>query len=304
MPPIIQAERLVKRYGEFTAVDGIDFSVEPQECFGLLGPNGAGKSSTIRMISCVSPVTSGRLLVEGRDVMREPRAIKATLGVVPQEENLDDDLDVLKNLLIYSRYFDIPKEEARRRADEVMGIMELTEKRDAAIDTLSGGMKRRLLIARALLNRPRVLILDEPTTGLDPHARHLVWQRLHQLKIQGATMVLTTHYMEEAANLCDRLAIMDKGRILAAGTPRQLIERHVGREVVELRVAPWEKESAMAAIGGKAAKFADGGDSILLFDADGRLPELGIDEAKANIIRRRANLEDVFLLLTGRGLES
>ncbi|MBM4406490.1 MAG: ABC transporter ATP-binding protein [Chloroflexi bacterium] len=303
MSPVIHAERLVKRYGGFTAVDGVDFAVEPQECFGILGPNGAGKSSTIRMISCVSPVTSGRLLVEGRDVMLEARAIKATLGVVPQEDNLDEEISVIKNLQVYARYFDIPSAEALRRATEALALMELTEKRRAAIDTLSGGMKRRLLIARAMLNKPRIIILDEPTTGLDPHARHLVWQRLRQLRGQGATMVLTTHYMDEAANLCDRIAVMDQGRILDTGTPQQLIERHAGKEVVEVRVAPWEKEHGMTALNGKARRTVDAGDALLLVGAEGPGLEASLAGGKAEVLRRRPNLEDVFLLITGRGLK-
>ncbi|MEE9284989.1 MAG: ABC transporter ATP-binding protein [Dehalococcoidia bacterium] len=304
MKPVIEARGLVKRYGDFTAVAGIDFTVEEGKCFGLLGSNGAGKTSTIRMISCVSPVTEGELLVDGRSVRTEGRAIKAVLGVVPQEENLDEDLDVLRNLLVYARYFGMPSDEARRQAWEALEFMELADRARSPIDTLSGGMKRRLMIARALLNRPRVLMLDEPTTGLDPHGRHLVWERLHLLKSQATTMVLSTHYMEEAMHLCDRLIIMEEGRILEQGSPRELVARHFGDEVVELRVAPWEKEKALALLRGCVGRVADHGDALVLMGADGRLPDLAAELDHLTIIRRPPNLEDVFLVLTGKGLST
>lgn len=301
---VIQATGLVKRYGELTAVAGIDFQVLAQECFGFLGANGAGKSSTLKMISCISPVTEGELLVGGRSVKREGRAIKETLGVVPQEENLDEDLSVVGNLLVYARYFDIPSQERRPRALEALEFMGLGERAGSRLDTLSGGMKRRLLIARALINRPRLLVLDEPTTGLDPQARHLVWQRLRVLKSQGTTMVLSTHYMEEATHLCDRLVIMERGRILAAGTPRELVASHATEEVVELRLAPWDKERVLPYLRRRGVVVADAGDALLLFGVDGHLPleELGLESAA--VVRRQPHLEDVFFRLTGRGLEA
>ena len=304
MTPVIEAKGLVKRYGEFTAVDGIDFAVEEGECFGLLGSNGAGKTSTIRMIGCVSPVSEGELRVAGHNVSTEGRAIKALLGVVPQEDNLDEDLDVLQNLLVHARYFGISSDEARRRASEALEFMELTDRARSPIDELSGGMRRRLLIARALINRPRVLVLDEPTTGLDPHGRHLVWERLHLLKSQGTTMVLSTHAMDEATHLCDRLAIMEEGRILAHGPPRELVASHFGEEVVEVRVAPWEKEKALAMVAGRVEHVADHGDALVLIGADGHVPDLVRGLESAVVVRRPPNLEDVFLVLTGKGLSS
>ncbi|MCI0850350.1 MAG: ATP-binding cassette domain-containing protein, partial [Chloroflexi bacterium] len=232
MSDIIHARNLVKRFGDLVAVDAIDLSVREGECFGLLGPNGAGKTSTVRMITCVSPVTAGELTVAGMDVAREPRRIKAILGVVPQDNNLDPDLTVWQNLAVYARYFDIPAEVARPRAEEMIELFQLADRRDEIVDKLSGGMQRRLIIARALINEPRILILDEPTAGLDPQARHLVWQKLRYLRSQGVTLLLTTHYMEEATHLCDRLVIMHLGKILAQGAPADLIERHVGRQVI------------------------------------------------------------------------
>ena len=300
---VIQARGLIKRFGDLTAVADIDFSVEVGECFGFLGANGAGKTSTMRMIACVSPVTGGELLVGGLDVMTEGRAIKAILGVVPQEDTLDEDLGVLGNLLTHARYFDLPKEERHSRAWEALEFMGLAGRAGSPIDTLSGGMKRRLLIARALLNRPQVLILDEPTTGLDPQARHLVWQRLRVLKSQGTTMVLSTHYMDEAAHLCDRLIIMGNGRVLAAGAPGELISDHAGDDVVELRLAPWDKEKALSALREKTEAIADAGDALVLFGLNGRPLDLDLDPDHAAVIHRRGNLEDVFLRLTGKGLE-
>ncbi len=302
MREVIRARGLVKRYGDRTAVAEIDFSVAQGECFGLLGCNGAGKTSTIRMISCVSPVTAGELLVEGMSVERAPRAIKAIIGVVPQDDNLDTDLNVLGNLLAHARYFGLGRAEAQRRAREALEFMELAHRAQSAIDTLSGGMRRRLLIARALLNQPKVLVLDEPTTGLDPHARHLVWQRVRELKRQGTTMVLSTHYMDEATHLCDRLVILEQGRILDGGTPRELIARHVGGEVVELRLTPWDKERVLPLLRELAPRIADAGDSLLLLGVDGRLPDLGLEHSA--VIRRPPNLEDVFLLLAGKGLDT
>jgi lipooligosaccharide transport system ATP-binding protein len=227
-PPdaIVVARGLTKRYGDFEAVKGIDFDVRRQECFGFLGPNGAGKTTTMRMIHCASPVTAGQLTVAGLDVMRCPRQVKALLGVVSQNDNLDPDLTVRQNLVVYARYFDIPRRTALRRADELLALFQLADRAEAQVSDLSGGMKRRLVIARGLLNEPQVLMLDEPTTGLDPQARRLVWQKVSYLKERGTTLLLTTHYMEEATQLCDRLVIMDRGRILAEGSPAALVQRH------------------------------------------------------------------------------
>ncbi len=234
MAEVVVAEKLVKNYDEFRAVDSIGFSIHQGECFGFLGPNGAGKSTTMRMIHCASPLTSGRLSVLDMDVQVEPRRIKALIGVAPQENNLDPDFSVIKNLTVYARYFNMDKAVALKRSEELLEFMQLTEKRDEMMESLSGGMKRRLIIARALINEPRILILDEPTTGLDPQARHLIWERIRELKRKGVTVILTTHYMDEAEKLCDRLVIMDKGKIVVEGTPRKLIEERVGAEVVEI----------------------------------------------------------------------
>ncbi|MDQ1480715.1 MAG: lipooligosaccharide transport system ATP-binding protein, partial [Actinomycetota bacterium] len=233
--PLIEAHALTKRFGPFVAVDGIDFAIEAGEAFGFLGPNGAGKSSTMRMIGCVSPLSGGTLRVLGMDPAHDGPQIRGRLGVVPQEDNLDTELTVWDNLMIYGRYFDLPRAEIRRRAAELLEFVQLSDRRDSRVDPLSGGMKRRLTIARALINQPEVMLLDEPTTGLDPQARHMLWERLYRLKQTGVTLVLTTHYMDEAEQLCDRLVIMDGGRIVAEGSPRQLIQQHATREVVELR---------------------------------------------------------------------
>jgi lipooligosaccharide transport system ATP-binding protein len=305
-PAIISARRLVKRFGELTAVNGIDFDVFTGECFGFLGPNGAGKTSTIRMITCVSPVTDGELLVDGLDVNGDGRRIKARLGVVPQEDNLDPDLPVRQSLFVYARYFDIPAAVARQRIDEVLSLFQLQDRAQEVVDNLSGGMKRRLSIARALLNQPKILVLDEPTTGLDPQARHLVWQKLRLLKSQGVTMLLSTHNMEEAAHLCDRIVIMHLGRILAQGPPADLIANHVGEEVLELQAADQsEKKLALERLAGL--------DGVTVEDVEDVLFVLGLGphgpQLAADLLRqgqhahlRRATLEDVFLRLTGRGL--
>lgn len=305
MTEIIRARGLTKRFPGLTAVNGIDFSVEAGECFGLLGPNGAGKTSTIRLISCVSPLTSGELLVDGMDVTTSGREIKARLGVVSQEENLDPDLSVFQNLLVFARYFDIPKLEASRRADEVLELFQLADRRNEVVDNLSGGMKRRLIIARALINQPSILLLDEPTTGLDPQARHLVWRKLRQLQSQGTTMLLTTHYMEEAAHLCDRLVVMHLGKILAEGTPAEMIRREVGRHVLELRLAGAERDAALALLQrNEGLQFEDVEDLIYVYGHDQDWA-VALDDLKGfgdNVRLRDATLEDVFLQLTGRGL--
>ena len=303
MAAIIEARGLVKRYKDFLAVAGVDFSIQAQECFGFLGPNGAGKTTIIRMLSCVYPLSQGVLLVDNKDVMKEARAIKAVIGLVPQEENLDPDLTVLRNLLVYARYFDIPKEVARRRALELLELFQLLERQHSRIDTLSGGMKRRLLIARALLNEPKILILDEPTAGLDPQARHLVWQKIRYLKGQGVTMILSTHNMEEAAHLCDRLVIMDQGKILVQDRPDNLIRQYVGQEVLELRLDSVGKSHVLRQLQNYSVSIEDVGDTLYVFSEDGgSLPQQLMIE-NGDVVRRQATLEDVFLRLTGRELK-
>ena len=305
MTEIIRARNLTKRYGDLTAVDGIDFGVRQGECFGLLGPNGAGKTTTTRMITCVSPVTSGELTVDGMDVRSDPRRIKSVLGIVPQEDNLDPDLTVRQNLAVYARYYDIPKKVASERIDESLALFQLTEKQHEPIYALSTGLKRRLTIARGLLNQPTILVLDEPTTGLDPQARHLVWQKLRYLRSQGVTMLLCTHYMDEAAHLCDRLVIMHQGRILVEGPPAKLVEEHGGREVVELHLAGPQREKVLEAVRSRPGLTVEEVEDILYVyarTADDRasIADLNLDGEK--VIYRHANLEDVFLRLTGRGL--
>lgn len=306
--PIIEARGLVKRFGAVTAVAGIDFAVGPGECFGFLGPNGAGKTTTIRMLHAFMPPTAGLLRVAGYEVKAHPRAVKARLGVVPQEDNLDPDLSPLENLLAYARYFRIPRAEARRRAEDLLRFVELEGRAGCPlggrVDELSSGMKRRLLVARSLINRPRILILDEPTTGLDPQARHLIWQRLRSLKAEGVTQVLTTHYMDEAARLCDRVAIMDNGRILRQGPPRQLVEAEVGREVVEVRGPQAVHLAALARLDGTGCRSEVAGDTLLIY-GDGvadLLPSLHALCPEA-LLHRPATLEDLFLRLAGRSLK-
>ncbi len=302
---LITARGLVKRFGAFTAVDGVDFDVQRGEAFGFLGPNGAGKSSTMRMIGCVSPVTEGSLRILGLDPATDGPRIRARLGVVPQEDSLDVELTVRENLLIYGRYFDLPRPLIRERADELLAFAQLQERADERVEPLSGGMKRRLTIARSLINQPDVLLLDEPTTGLDPQARHVLWDRLYRLKQQGVTLVLTTHYMDEAEQLCDRLVVMDKGRIAAEGSPRELIEQWSTREVLELRFGPGEHDAVAEKVGDLAERLEVLPDRLLLYTDDG-------DTAQAEVFRRglhpesslvrRSTLEDVFLRLTGRSL--
>jgi lipooligosaccharide transport system ATP-binding protein len=303
--PVVEAAALVKRYGEHTVVDGVSFAVEPGECLGLLGPNGAGKTTTIRMVTCFSPPSGGSLRVFGLPVdPTHHRAIKARLGIVQQDESLDPDLTVEMNLVVFASYFGIPRASARARAEEMIRFAALAERRDARIRTLSGGMKRRLMLARALVNEPELLVLDEPTTGLDPQARRLVWERVRTLKRGGTTILLTTHYMDEAAQLCDRLIIMDAGRIIAEGRPGELIAAHVGREVVEVRLPEDEPAATRveAQLAGGPWRSERVGDVQYLYlrdgDADAALPALpGVDWT-----RRHATLEDVFLTLTGHGL--
>ena len=303
--PLVKARALTKRFGRFTAVDGVDFDVAPGEAFGFLGPNGAGKSSTMRMIGAVSPISSGSLSVLGMDPERDGPAIRARLGVVPQENNLDTELPVEENLLIYGRYFGLSRPVIRERIDELLDFAQLGERRREVVERLSGGMKRRLIIARALINQPDLIILDEPTTGLDPQARHALWDRLYRLKQQGATLIVTTHYMDEAEQLCDRLVVMDKGKIAAEGSPRDLIRKYSTRDVVELRFKIGTQDAAVARIDGLAKRTEVLPDRILLYtdEADrivAEVHERGLDPE--SIVERRSTLEDVFLRLTGRSL--
>ena len=300
--PLIEARDLTKRYGEFVAVDGIDFAVERGETFGFLGPNGAGKSSTMRMIGAVSPASGGTLHVLGRDPERDGPEIRSRLGVVPQDDNLDLELDVGENLHVYGRFFGLPRDEIRRRTDELLEFVHLADRRESRVDSLSGGMKRRLTIARALINEPELMLLDEPTTGLDPQARHALWDRLYRLKQRGVTLVLTTHYMDEAEQLCDRLVVMDRAKIVAEGSPRELIDRYVEREVVELRFGD---RNGGPSFDGLADHVEVLQDRVVIGTDDG---DAVVDEVHARglapetVLVRRSTLEDVFLRLTGRSL--
>ena len=328
----IHARGLTKRFGAFTAVNGIDFDVAPGEAFGFLGPNGAGKTSTMRMIACVSPRTAGDLTVLGLDPLTTGSAIRARIGVVPQADTLDTELTVRENLLIYARYFDLPRDIARQRADELLRFVQLDEKAGSMVEPLSGGMKRRLTIARSLINEPDLVLLDEPTTGLDPQARHLVWERLYRLKQRGVTLVLTTHYMDEAEQLCDRLVVMDRAKIVAEGSPRELIERYATREVLEMRFPAIDPEPANgptddgtvaetgvgldgdgpvgtrrfeAQLNGLADRVEYLPDRVLLYTDDGDAATLAAHERglrPESVLVRRSSLEDVFLRLTGRTL--
>ncbi|MFD0820310.1 ABC transporter ATP-binding protein [Micromonospora zhanjiangensis] len=292
--PLIRARGLVKRFGDFTAVDGIDVEVRAGEAFGFLGPNGAGKSSTMRMVGCVSPPT-----------VSDGPAIRARLGVCPQLDNLDPELTVQENLTTYARYFGISRRVARARAAELLDFVQLADRANSKVEPLSGGMKRRLTIARALVNEPEIVLLDEPTTGLDPQARHLVWERLFRLKQQGVTLVLTTHYMDEAEQLCDRLVVMDGGRIVAEGGPRELIEKYSTREVVELRFAADSQEEFAGKLDGIGDRVEVLPDRILLYVGNGDEAVAEVNAralAPASVLVRRSSLEDVFLHLTGRTL--
>ena len=303
--PLIHARGLTKRFETFTAVDGIDFDVTAGEAFGFLGPNGAGKTSTMRMIGCASPITSGELSVLGMSPRSQASQIKARLGVVPQQDNLDTEISVRENLLMYARYFDIPRDVARRRADELLDFVELRDRADAQVEPLSGGMKRRLTIARALVNEPELILLDEPTTGLDPQARHVVWERLYQLKRRGATLLLTTHYMDEAERLCDRLVVMDKARIVAEGSPRALIEKYSTREVLELRFPEDVRATIDGRLGGIGDRIETLPDRVQIYTTDGEhaLQQVHSREIPLeSAVVRRSTLEDVFLRITGRGL--
>jgi lipooligosaccharide transport system ATP-binding protein len=303
--PLIRARGLTKRFGTFTAVDAVDFEVAPGEAFGFLGPNGAGKTSTMRMIGCTSPASGGTLRILDMDPATQGPEIRGRLGVVPQQDTLDEELTVRENLVIYGRYFGLSRAECGRRADELLEFAQLSERRDSRVEPLSGGMKRRLTIARALINEPDVLLLDEPTTGLDPQARHLLWDRLYRLKQRGVTLVLTTHYMDEAEQLCDRLVVMDKAKIVAEGSPRQLIDRYSTREVAEMRFPAGVQETLDGQLDGLADRVERLPDRVLLYAEDGE----AVAEAAHHrglrpetVLVRRSTLEDVFLRLTGRSL--
>ena len=303
--PILQARDLVKRFGEFTAVDGVSFSVERGESFGFLGPNGAGKTSTMRMISAVSRPTAGSLSVFDLDPRTHGPEIRGRIGVVPQEDTLELELSVRLNLEMFGRYFDIPRAVLRERASELLAFAQLSERADDRVDDLSGGMKRRLTIARALINQPEILILDEPTTGLDPQARHLLWDRLYRLKREGVTLIITTHYMDEAEQLCDRLVVMDHGSIVASGTPRELITHHSTREVVELRFDTDSHDGYHDQLAPFAQWLEILPDRVLLYVDEGDATLQRIHEQRITPLSslvRRSSLEDVFLRLTGRTL--
>ncbi|HEY8316039.1 MAG TPA: ABC transporter ATP-binding protein [Gaiellaceae bacterium] len=302
--PLIHARGLVKQFGSLTAVDGIDFDVQRGEAFGFLGPNGAGKSSTMRMIGCVSPPTAGTLRILDLDPVHDGPAIRGRLGVVPQADTLDNELTVRENLVIYGRYFGLSRRAVREKADELLDFVQLSERADSKVEPLSGGMKRRLTIARSLVNDPEVLLLDEPTTGLDPQARHVVWDRLFRLKQRGVTLVLTTHYMDEAEQLCDRLMIMDRGTIAQEGSPLELIQRLSTREVVELRFAGEPPEVGPETFNGQVARVEVLPDRLLLYtdDGDALVPVAHETLHPQSVLVRRSTLEDVFLRLTGRTL--
>ena len=299
---LIEAKGLTKKFDDFTAVDHIDFKVYKGECVGFLGPNGAGKTTIVRMMYCFLPPTEGELTVAGLSVHTQCREIKSMVGVAPQEDNLDPDFTVIKNLTVYARYFDIPKDVAVKRADEQLKFFQLEEKRDVQIMALSTGMKRRLIFARSLLNQPQILLLDEPTTGLDPQARHLVWDEVRHLKKQQVTIILTTHYMDEAEVLCDRILIADRGKIIEEGTPAELVKKHIGEDVLELdydeKLLPTLKEAF------PDARFEKLGDRMQIFTdkPHGVFEGFLKEHPMQNVTLRKANIEDVFLKLTGRGL--
>ncbi|HEY5488565.1 MAG TPA: ABC transporter ATP-binding protein [Candidatus Limnocylindrales bacterium] len=302
---LIHARGLTKRFGSFTAVDAIDFDVAPGEAFGFLGPNGAGKTSTMRMIGCTSPVSGGTLSVLGMDPNHDGARIRSRLGVVPQQDTLDNELTVRENLIIYGRYFGLARDECRRRADQLLEFVQLSDRGTDLVEPLSGGMKRRLTIARSLINEPELMLLDEPTTGLDPQARHLLWDRLYRLKQRGVTLVLTTHYMDEAEQLCDRLVVMDKAKIVAEGSPLQLIARYSTREVAEFRFAPGVQDKLDGSFDGLADRIEWLPDRVLLYADDGEQVVAASRErglVPETVLVRRSTLEDVFLRLTGRSL--
>jgi lipooligosaccharide transport system ATP-binding protein len=302
---LLQATGLTKTFDDFTAVDGIDFAVQRGESFGFLGPNGAGKSSTMKMIGCVSPATGGELRLFGQDPVTHGPQIRARLGVVPQKDTLDEELTVQENLWIYGRYFGLSRGEVRSRAKELLEFAQLTDRATSKVEPLSGGMKRRLTIARSLISRPEILLLDEPTTGLDPQARHALWDRLFRLKRTGVTLVLTTHYMDEAEQLCDRLVVMDHGKIVAQGSPQALITQYSTREVLELRFDTDDHGELAEAIAGIGERIEVLPDRLLVYtkDGDAASAEVGLRGVRPlSSLVRRSTLEDVFLHLTGRTL--
>ncbi len=302
---IVRARGLSKNYNGLAAVDDVDFDIRRGECFGFLGPNGAGKTTTMQMISCLFAPTDGSLTVFDVDVSDDNRPIRRKMGVVPQEDNLDIELTARENLYVYSRFFDIPREIANERIYSLLEFFQLAEKKDDKVDKLSGGMKRRLLIARALINEPDMIILDEPTTGLDPQARHLVWEKLKSLRSRGITLIITTHYMEEAEKLCDRLVVMDRGKIIEGGAPQDLVEKHVPREALELSKNGLDTEGLFELLGEDAEQHEVLEETLLIYTHDGekllhriRSSDLSVNRAMI----RRSSLEDVFLKLTGRRL--
>ncbi|MDD3576997.1 MAG: ATP-binding cassette domain-containing protein [Halothiobacillus sp.] len=299
--PVIRAQGLVKQFGQFCAVDGIDFTIPPGQCFGFLGPNGAGKTTTLKMLMGLADFDAGSLSVLGQDLPDQARAIRACVGLVPQADNLDPDFTVRENLFMYARFFGLKRAAVADRVEALLAFSELTAKADAKVETLSGGMKRRLTIARALINDPEIVILDEPTTGLDPQVRHLIWARLSELRARGVTLVLTTHYMEEAERLCDQLVVMDHGRILDQGSPKDLIQRHVESDVIELRGTV--SEGLFTTLRSMSAHTERQGTAVYVYThAPAPILEFLGDDSELTVIHRRAGLEDVFLRLTGRGL--
>ncbi|MSP78255.1 MAG: ABC transporter ATP-binding protein [Dehalococcoidia bacterium] len=302
MQPIVIARNVVKRYNELTAVNGVTFAVNQGECFGLLGPNGAGKTTTIRMVCAISPPTSGELFVDGKDVVRSGRQVRAILGVVPQGDDLDPDVSVYTNLLIHARFYGLPEPEARRRVEETLEKVRLADRRKSEVDALSGGMKRRLAIGRALLTRPALLAIDEPTLGLDPHNRHLIWDWFREVKRQGTTLLLTTNNMDEASALCDRLIIIDHGRILAEGTPQELVGTHAGTQVLEIRVTADRREMYRARFAQRGLESYEAGSALIVPMTDGTALSQELEHDGVSALRRPATLEDVFLRLTGRDI--
>ncbi|MGA0113514.1 MAG: ABC transporter ATP-binding protein [Candidatus Nanopelagicaceae bacterium] len=303
--PLISARGLTKKYGDFTAVDTIDFDVDKGESFGLLGPNGAGKSTTMRIIAATSQRSSGTISILGRDPEEHGPQIRAHLGVVPQQDNLDGELTVSENLFIYGRYFGLSKKFIRNKIEELLDFAQLQDKRDAKVEALSGGMKRRLTIARALVSEPDILMLDEPTTGLDPQARHILWDRLFRLKETGVTLVITTHFMDEAEQLCDRLVVMDKGRIMAEGSPLELIKQYSTKEVLEVRFGSDRNKEVAPILREMCSRIEELPDRILMYVEDGEALLEAITAKKLHpttSLVRRSSLEDVFLRLTGRSL--
>jgi len=299
---VIKTNNLTKKFKDLVAVDGVNLEIEEGECFGLLGPNGAGKTSLIRMITAVSPPTSGDIWVLGGDLKTHSREVKSALGVVPQVDNLDPDLTVLQNLMTFARYFNIPKVEARRRSMEVLSLFQLEDRCDSKIRELSGGMKRRLLIARSLINMPRIVVLDEPTIGLDPQAKYLVWHKLTELKSQGVTQLLPTQNMEEASTLCDRVAIMHQGKVLTIDAPEKLVSSYFGDEIWEIEAAGEERNNIVSVLESRGLEYENVGGKVHVFNVDADELITGLVSSVEALRRRPATLEDVFFRLTGRSL--